>query len=278
MLLERCFATALLCAFILATTSTVARAETIVGGTLYVTTSGNVKATYRGNSASYDNRLFLDSPTNSLGEIFFNHGDAVGTSKDLGHFNAGDELVFRMHVDNTNNNFFTGSPARNVDKYAHARITYDYSPTETLVEFEDLLNGPFNYNDLSFSFTNLQQYLPPTINNDTFSSVVGDNLTRTITGTDPNGFSLTYAFTGFVNATGVLNLPVFDAATHSFHWNTTGTTPGVYVANFSATSTDGLVGSGMVTITLASPEPGSLPLLLTIMCAISCLRPKLRCR
>ena len=27
-------------------------------------------------------------------------------------------------------------------------------PNKTLVSFEDLFNGPFDYNDLSFSFTN----------------------------------------------------------------------------------------------------------------------------
>jgi hypothetical protein len=34
-------------------------------------------------------------------------------------------------------------------------------PNETLVGFEDLLNGPFDYNDMSFSLTNTTSG-PPT--------------------------------------------------------------------------------------------------------------------
>jgi hypothetical protein len=138
-------------------TSLRAQAQTVEGGSLFVTTSGNVSATYLGNSAAYDDRLYLSSPSNSLGEVFFNHGDPVGTTKDLGFFSAGTELVFRLHVDNTGNDFYSGDGTRNPDSHAHARVTYDYTPTATLVEFEDLLGGPYNYNDLSFSFSNLQQ-------------------------------------------------------------------------------------------------------------------------
>lgn len=139
-----------------------AQAQTIEGGSLFVTTSGNVTATYLGNSASYDNRLYLASPANSLGEIFFNHGDPVGATKDLGFFPAGTELIFRLHVDNTGYDFYSGDAARNPDNHAHARVTYDYTPTTTLVEFEDLFGGAYDYNDLSFSFSNLQQTAPPT--------------------------------------------------------------------------------------------------------------------
>src|SRR5690349_5595125 len=34
----------------------------------------------------------------------------------------------------------------------HARAQANWKSNETLVSFEDLFNGPFNYNDLSFSF------------------------------------------------------------------------------------------------------------------------------
>lgn len=126
----------------------------IVGAPIYVATTGEVIATYQGNTASYSNDLYLDAPTNGLGIIFNNHATPVGTSKSLGTFTAGTELVFRLHVNNTGNDFYTGAATRNPDGMAHARVTENWQPGTTLVEFEDLLNGPFVYNDLSFSFTN----------------------------------------------------------------------------------------------------------------------------
>jgi hypothetical protein len=52
------------------------------------------------------------------------------------------------------NDFFTGPASRNPDGHTHARVQTDWAPGVTLVSFEDLFNGPFDYNDLSFSFTN----------------------------------------------------------------------------------------------------------------------------
>ena len=145
----------------LSLTVSAAQAQTVAGGSLFVTTSGDVMATYLGNSASYDDYLFLDSPPNTLGQIFFNHGDPVGTVKDLGYFTAGTELIFRLHVATTGNDFYSGDPSRNPDDHAHALVTYGYTPTTTRVDFEDLLGGPYDYNDLSFTFTNVQQAAVP---------------------------------------------------------------------------------------------------------------------
>jgi len=59
-----------------------------------------------------------------------------------------------LFVTNTGNNFFSGAASRNPDATAHARVQSAWQTGTTLVSFEDLFNGPFNYNDLSFSFTN----------------------------------------------------------------------------------------------------------------------------
>jgi len=72
----------------------------------------------------------------------------------MGSFPVGTELVFRLHVNNTGNDFFTGPGERNADQQPHARVQEAWQPEETLVSFEDLLNGPFVYHELSFSFTN----------------------------------------------------------------------------------------------------------------------------
>ena len=50
--------------------------------------------------------------------------------------------------------FYTGPASRNPDSHTHARVQADWLPGTTLVSFEDLYTGPFNFNDLSFSFTN----------------------------------------------------------------------------------------------------------------------------
>jgi hypothetical protein len=134
------------------------------GAQIFVTGNNPVIATYQGNSASYSNDLFLmlngsglpgddGDPTNDL-FIFNNHASAVGSMVNLGSFAVGTELEFRLFVHNTGNNFYTGLAGRNPDSSPHARVQQNWQPSETLVSFEDLFNGPFVYNDLSFSFTN----------------------------------------------------------------------------------------------------------------------------
>lgn len=123
------------------------------GFSVVVGSTGSVTATYQGNSATYSNDLYLVLPGDDL-FIFNNHASPVGSSVDLGTFAAGTELVFRLYVNNTGNEFYTGPAARNADGNPHARVQSDWQPGETLVSFEDLFNGPFDYNDLSFSFTN----------------------------------------------------------------------------------------------------------------------------
>lgn len=121
-------------------------------------------ATYQGNSAAYSNDLYLmldnsgqsadDGNLNNDLFIFNNHATPVGTTVNLGSFALGSELMFRLFVNDTGHNFYTGAASRNPDRAAHARVQQAWQPTETLVSFEDLYNGAFSYNDLSFSFTN----------------------------------------------------------------------------------------------------------------------------
>ncbi|HEY3266881.1 MAG TPA: PEP-CTERM sorting domain-containing protein [Armatimonadota bacterium] len=154
------FAMPAIVALALLNMSATARAQ-VEGASIIVASTGPVVATYQGNTAAYSNDLYLDSPANSVGLIFNNHADPVGLTKNLGTFNAGDELVFRLHVNDTGDNFFSGPASRNVDNHTHARVTENWQPGETLVEFEDLNGGPYNYNDLSFSFTNTRSATVP---------------------------------------------------------------------------------------------------------------------
>lgn len=132
-----------------------------------------VIATYQGNSASYSNDLYLEldalgnpgSDGNRANDLFIfnNHASSVGSTVNLGNFTLGAELIFRLHVNNTGFDYFTGPASRNPDQSPHARVQQNWQPGETLVSFEDLFNGPFDYNDLSFSFTNTQTTPPGTV-------------------------------------------------------------------------------------------------------------------
>lgn len=131
-----------------------------------VSSTGDVVATYLGNSAAYSNDLYLSMTISGPGLdgvpandvfIFNNHATAVGTTYNLGSFAVGTELIFRLHVNNTGHDFYSGDPSRNPDGLAHARVQANFAPNTTLVSFEDLLNtpeAPGGYNDLSFSFSN----------------------------------------------------------------------------------------------------------------------------
>lgn len=133
---------------------TLSTAVPIFGANVVVTTTGDVIATFQANNASFDDRLFLDSPSNVLGQIFFNHGNSIGDTRDLGTFTAGTVLTFRLHVDNTNSNFFSGPAGLNPDGLTHASV--DAVGLSTTVAFEDVA-GPGSdrdFNDLTFSFTN----------------------------------------------------------------------------------------------------------------------------
>lgn len=114
-----------------------------------VSSTDHVIATYQGNSAAYSNDLLLNGNF-----IFNNHTTPVGTTADLGSFAVGTELVFQLFVHNTGNSYYTGPASRNPDLHEHARAQANWMPDTTLVSFEDLFNGPFEFNDLSFSFTN----------------------------------------------------------------------------------------------------------------------------
>jgi hypothetical protein len=119
--------------------------------------TGDIIATYQGNSASYSNDLYLVTDDNIDGNdifIFNNHASPVGSTANLGSFATGTELTFRLHVNNTNTDYFTGLASLNPDNHFHARVEENWAAGTTLVSFEDLFNGPFEYNDLSFSFTN----------------------------------------------------------------------------------------------------------------------------
>ena len=115
-------------------------------------------------------------------------------------------------------------------------------PNETLVSFEDLFNGAFIYNDLSFSFTNTGSLTCPAA-----TGQVGLDYESTL---QAIGLTAPYTFSIAGNLPDGLNL---DGTTGAI----TGipTTPGV--ANFTANVVDAANGSAAseCTITITTPAP-----------------------
>ncbi len=134
------------------------------GNPVFVGSTDDIIAKYEGNSAAYSNDLYLFTDDGIAGNdifLFNNHSSLVGATINLGSFAVGSELVFRLHVNDTNRDYFTGSAFRNPDSSYHARVQGHWLPGTTLVSFEDLFHGPFDFNDLSFSCTNTRPLRDP---------------------------------------------------------------------------------------------------------------------
>jgi hypothetical protein len=132
--------------------------EPILGGRLLVASDGYVTAEFLGSDAGYFNTLYLHTPSTISGPLFSKNSPTGVPPIELGRFDRGTELVFRLDVRNTGDSFFTGDADRNVDGLAHASaITLlDDSLFTTTVGFEDLVGGGDNdFNDFMFRLTNV---------------------------------------------------------------------------------------------------------------------------
>jgi MYXO-CTERM domain-containing protein len=126
----------------------------IVGGKLFVADNGAVNVTFLGSDAGYTDLLFYVG-TGSEQFMFNGHATTVDTTFSLGNFTKGTELTFRMHVNNTGDNFFTGPASANSDNVVHAHASLDANKS-AVVGFEDLRGGgDRDYNDIQFRVTNV---------------------------------------------------------------------------------------------------------------------------
>jgi hypothetical protein len=134
--------------------------EPILGGNLLVATDGNVYASYLGgdlgSDSNYTNTLTLEPST---GPLFTSKSSPVfGSFVDLGPFQAGTELVFRLDVEETGLSFFSGPAERNPDALAHVlAVTNQLGDLYfTDVGFEDTPGGgDQDYNDFMFRLYNV---------------------------------------------------------------------------------------------------------------------------
>lgn len=113
--------------------------------------AASVTATFDFSNAGFDTDLYLvtgdGNPATDI-LLFNNKSTASGTTFDLGAFDAGTELVFRLYVKKHDINFFSGSPGRNVDGIAHAKVLFDVMTGAAIIGFEDQLRGgDFDFDD-----------------------------------------------------------------------------------------------------------------------------------
>lgn len=128
--------------------------------------TGDLVAYFAGSTASFTEDLGL--LVNGVDTGIYglqNNTTALGASLNFGSVTAGDTLVFFARVFNTGETYFSDK-SLNLDGVNHVYSTAyaggDFGiPAGTFVAFEDLPSGgDFNYNDLTFVFTNVSTTVP----------------------------------------------------------------------------------------------------------------------
>ena len=145
------------------------QAAVIAGGRLSVIDANvDVTRTYLdGGGAGFTNELFLVMPSNP-NVIFNNHVANPGTSSfNLGKFEAGTELAFKIASNNGSSviDYSTGAAGGNPDGAIHALVDdvfsdpFNAGQLRVKVAFEDLpnpmLSDPGAYTDMVFSLNNV---------------------------------------------------------------------------------------------------------------------------
>ena len=230
-------------ALLLTAAAGTASAQTVVGGQLFAT-GGTVELDVRPASATFVTELFLRNEDGTRGPTLALNTE-VGKHVVIGPFPAGRELVFGIFVRNTGETFVMGPGSRNRDGVAHAAVT-PVAVRVFDVGFEDTLGGgDRDYNDNVFRFTgNLAPNQPPVANDQSLTTPEDTPLALALTGSDPEGGSLTFA-----------------VATQPAHGTLAGTAPsltytpapnfnGTDSFTFTVSDADGAVDTGTITITV----------------------------
>jgi hypothetical protein len=122
---------------------------------LVYASGGDVVATfYHGVSNGDEDALYLNGT-----EIFNNQFNEIGNTIDLGTFAPGTLLNFTMQDFDTPNTWNMGPGSGNSDGAVHAYVVDNFpTPGNTYVAWEDwpASMSDFNYNDLTFTFSNVE--------------------------------------------------------------------------------------------------------------------------
>jgi hypothetical protein len=137
-------------------------AWTDIGSTL-IATGPDVWVRFFGADAGFTSSLFYVCSSTCSEFLFQNNNTSItapGQEVHLdGTFAAGDEVIFRLFVQSTGDNWYSGDASRNSDDYAHfaTQVFNDATANATytvLGGFEDLNGGgDGDRNDLMFEFS-----------------------------------------------------------------------------------------------------------------------------
>lgn len=133
------------------------------GSSLFAT-SADVWVKFFGADAGYTSSLFFLCGVSSCDQYLFqnNNSSVANQEVKINHiFAVGEEVIFKLFVTNTGDNWYTGSASNNADGYPHfaTQSTSDVTANATytvLGGFEDLNGGgDRDHNDLMFEFSNV---------------------------------------------------------------------------------------------------------------------------
>ncbi len=118
----------------------------VLGGTI-TSVGGSLTVTVLEGSAGFTSTIYLDAPYEEKIATAANNPTHLNIGQDFGLSNsvpAGEELVFRIAVQQNSESWFTGAGSRNVDGEAHAYVK-ENGPGDWTVWFEDLnKNAPWD--------------------------------------------------------------------------------------------------------------------------------------
>lgn len=130
-----------------------------MGGVLVAKPNQPITVTCLGKNAAYTSYLHFYNPAYKKYEFICNSSEN-GYKKDLGSFSKETELVFKLNIEDTGYDYYTGPASRNPDNEFHALIRPvpdDIGKDTWYFGFEDLFGGgDRDYDDCMFHVTGLK--------------------------------------------------------------------------------------------------------------------------
>lgn len=140
--------------------SIVASSSVSIPSSLVVSHDGDVTVTLLGGGAQYRNDVYLELASGQ--QMLLTPDVAASGSINLGHFRAGTELSFCVHVNDTGDTFYSGGASLNADQLEHAVISAGPDAGMARVQFEDMFGGgDRDFDDVQFLVGNVNNVSVP---------------------------------------------------------------------------------------------------------------------
>jgi hypothetical protein len=151
--------------------------DAVFGGRFYVVDASKpIEFTFVTSHATYDHEISIgitDADGNLVWTVLYekqgwSSGPNDGSTYTLnifdaaasGYFTTASEVFFR--IVSAGGTFYSGDPSGNIDNFAHVVSFYNYHNGQTLVSFEDLLDGgDLNFDDFVMLVSNISSIPEP---------------------------------------------------------------------------------------------------------------------